>query len=185
MLTDQQWSPVTFILRQFHKRCLNQQSLKSIWKWHLKVNSNFPEANELMHPVHAWLCFVVVYFERVYTHSSCLLQWHLVSNMSAMVPALRIWLVESYQSTNKWLIFRQLGIFSCDQAALRTLISVCPSACLPVCLSHLLDNVPVIVSSRNFQLKPLTNTMSMQKVKVRGQRSRSQSSWPHLAIFGR
>ena len=35
--------------------------------------------------------------------------------------------------------FRIFGIhrviFSCDQAALRTLISVCPSVCLPVCLS--------------------------------------------------
>ena len=28
MLTDHQWSPVTFILGQFHKRCLNHQSLK-------------------------------------------------------------------------------------------------------------------------------------------------------------
>ena len=35
MLTDLQWSPVTFILRQFHKRCLNRQSLKSVWKLHV------------------------------------------------------------------------------------------------------------------------------------------------------
>ena len=28
VLTDHQWSPVTFILGQFHKRCLNHQSLK-------------------------------------------------------------------------------------------------------------------------------------------------------------
>ena len=28
MLTDHQWSPVTFILGQFHKRCLTHQSLK-------------------------------------------------------------------------------------------------------------------------------------------------------------
>ena len=33
MLTDHQWSPVTYISGQFHKRCLNHQS-------------NFPEANE-------------------------------------------------------------------------------------------------------------------------------------------
>ena len=32
MLIDHQWSPVTFILGQFHKRCLNHQSLKSVWK---------------------------------------------------------------------------------------------------------------------------------------------------------
>ena len=57
--------------------------------------------------------------------------------------------------------------------------------CLSVRLSHLFDNVPVIVSSCNFhELLPLTNTMSMQKVKVRGQRSRSQRSWPHLAVSG-
>ena len=67
------------------------------------------------------------------------------------------------------------------EAALRTLISVC----LSVRLSHLFDNVPVIVSSWNFQeLLPLANTISMQKVKVRGQRPRSQRSWPHLAISG-
>ena len=35
MLTDHQWSPVTFILGQFHKRCLNHQSLKSVWKLHV------------------------------------------------------------------------------------------------------------------------------------------------------
>ena len=29
ILTDHQWSPVTFILGQYHKRCLNHQSLKS------------------------------------------------------------------------------------------------------------------------------------------------------------
>ena len=34
MLTDHQWSPVTFIVGQFHKRCLNHQSLKSVWKLH-------------------------------------------------------------------------------------------------------------------------------------------------------
>ena len=53
MLTDHQWSPMTFILGQFHKRCLNHQWLKSVWKLHvLKFNSNFPGANELMH----WPC---------------------------------------------------------------------------------------------------------------------------------
>ena len=33
MLNDHQWSPVTFILGPFHKRCLDHQSLKSVvWK---------------------------------------------------------------------------------------------------------------------------------------------------------
>ena len=64
-------------------------------------------------------------------------------------------------------------------------LSVCPSVCLSVCLSHLFDYVSLIVSSWNFQeLLPMTEVMSMQKFKVRGQRSRSQRSTPNLAISG-
>ena len=75
--------------------------------------------------------------------------------------------------------------FSCDQAALRTLQSVCLFVCLSVHLLHLFHHVAVIVSSRNFQeLLPFTKLMSMQKVKARGQWSRSQRSWPHLAVSG-
>ena len=60
-----------------------------------------------------------------------------------------------------------------------------PSVCLSVCLWRLFHYVPIIVSSWNFQgLLPMTKVMSMQKVKVRGQRSRSQRSWPHLAVSG-
>ena len=45
--------------------------------------------------------------------------------------------------------------------------------------------VPVIVSSWNFQeLLPLIEVMSMQKAKIRGQRSRSQRSKPNLAVSG-
>ena len=52
-----------------------------------------------------------------------------------------------------------------------------PSVCPSVCLSHLFHHVSIIVSSWNFQeLLPWSKVMSMQKVKVRGQRSRSQSS---------
>ena len=44
-----------------------------------------------------------------------------------------------------------------------------------VCPSHLFHYVPIIISSWNFQeLLPLTELMSMQKVKVTGQRSRSK-----------
>ena len=49
MLTDHQWSPMTFILGQFHKKCLNHKSLKSVT--YLIFHSNFPGANELM----AWV----------------------------------------------------------------------------------------------------------------------------------
>ena len=60
-------------------------------------------------------------------------------------------------------------------------LSVCPS----VCLSHLFDYVPIIVSSWNFQeLLPMTKVRSMQNVKVRGQRSRSQRSRPNLIVSG-
>ena len=53
MLTDHQWSPVTFILGQFHKRCYNHQSLTKICLkiTYLKFHSNFPGANELTHKI--------------------------------------------------------------------------------------------------------------------------------------
>ena len=65
--------------------------------------------------------------------------------------------------------------------------SVCPSVRLSVCpsvrLSHLFDYVPIILSSWNFQeLLPVTKVTSMQKVKVRGQRSRSQRSRPKFSF---
>ena len=80
-------------------------------------------------------------------------------------------------------------VFSCDQAALQMVFSVClsvrPSVCLSVRPSHLFDYVPIIVSSWNFQeLLPVTEVTSMQKVKVRGQRSRSQRSQPNLTVSG-
>ena len=53
------------------------------------------------------------------------------------------------------------------------------SVCLSVRPSHLFDYVPIIVSSWNFQeVLPMTEVTSMQKAKVRGQRSRSQSQPP-------
>ena len=72
------------------------------------------------------------------------------------------------------------NFFCCDQAALRTLLSVHPSVCLSVRLLHFFHNVPVIVSSWNFQeLLPMTEVMSMQKVKGQGHRSE-----PNLAVSG-
>ena len=84
-----------------------------------------------------------------------------------------------------WLIV----FFSCDQAALQMVfsvrLSVCPSVRLSVRLSHLFDYVSLIVSSWNFQeLLLMTKVRSMQKVKVRGQRSRSQRSQPNLTVSG-
>ena len=87
------------------------------------------------------------------------------------------------QNLTKWRM--RLRFFSCDQAALWMVQSVCPYVHLSVRPSHLFDYVRIIVSSWNFQeLLPMTKVMSMQNVKVRGQRSRSQRSWPHLAVSG-
>ena len=81
------------------------------------------------------------------------------------------------------------SVFSCDQAAIWLVQSVCPSvgpSVRPsVRPSHLFHHVPIIVSSWNFQeLLPMTKVTSMQKVKVRGQRSRSQRSTPNLTVSG-
>ena len=64
-------------------------------------------------------------------------------------------------------------------------LSVCPSVRLSVRPSHLFDYVPIIVSSWNFlELLPVTEVTSMQKFKVRGQRSRSQRSQPNFTVSG-
>ena len=76
-------------------------------------------------------------------------------------------------------------VFSCDQAALQMVFSVCLSVRPSVRPSHLFDYVPIIVSSWNFQeLLPVTEVTSVQKVKVRGQRSRSQRSQPNFTVSG-
>ena len=54
--------------------------------------------------------------------------------------------------------------------------SVRPSVRPSVCLSHLFDYVPIIVSSWNFQeLLPMTKVRSMQKVEVKGQGHRGHN----------
>ena len=82
-----------------------------------------------------------------------------------------------------WVLYRQLELTKLTRPDLHHVVGlfilkdVCPS----VCLSQLFDYVPIIVSSWNFQeLLPMTKVRSMQKVKVRGQRSRSQRSTPSL-----
>ena len=48
MLIDHQWSPVTFILGQFHNRCPKPSITKIYLKTtYIKLHSNFPGANEL------------------------------------------------------------------------------------------------------------------------------------------
>ena len=102
MLTDHQQSPVTFIFGQFHKRCLNHQSLKCVWKLRLKFHSNFPGANELTFGItmlYAIACHVELCVLRTPNHTfhiltllsaSCLCIWdsNSVITVSADVPAL-------------------------------------------------------------------------------------------------
>ena len=85
-----------------------------------------------------------------------------------------IWLFQIVDAQKEEVCFPELLItlrsydfqtlFSCYRAALRTLLSVCPF----VCLSARHTFLTMFVSSyRNFQeLLPLTDVMSMQKVKV-------------------
>ena len=51
MLTDHQWGPVTFILGQFHKRCLNNQSLceNPCEKYIYKISFKFPKDQWVIH----------------------------------------------------------------------------------------------------------------------------------------
>ena len=85
---------------------------------------------------------------------------------------------------------RCLIVFSCDQAALWMVLFVRLSVRPSVRPSHLFDYVPIIVSLRNFkELLAMIEVMSMQKVKVRSQRSRSERKknhqiWPRLGVSG-
>ena len=73
-------------------------------------------------------------------------------------------------------------LFSCDQAALRTLLSVrlsfCPSVRPSVTPFSLCSHHHIIMKFSGV----ITN--DMQKVEVIGQRSRSQRSKPNLAVSG-
>ena len=159
--------------------------------------NEFTYDDEMMHI--AWCCLEEVPY--CFSRSSLKFQGH---------PALKIvefdldWaFLDCNSSLNspmatKWctkleVASKRCPIFSCDQAALQMVfsvrpsvrLSVCLSVRLSVCLSHLFHHVPIIVSSWNFQeLLPWSKVMSMQKVKVRGQRSRSQRSTPNLAVSG-
>ena len=84
--------------------------------------------------------------------------------------------LETTNSLNPW--FLTYVIFSCNQAALRALISVCPSlrrsVSLYVRLSHLFDNVPFIVSSGNYQ--EILPSIDRRDVHVKGQRSKIKAT---------
>ena len=77
-------------------------------------------------------------------------------------------------------VFRRY-VFSCDQAALQMVLSVSPSLRPSVPPFSLCSHHRIIIK---FELLPMTKVRSMQKVKVRGQRLRSQRSKPNLTVSG-
>ena len=96
------------------------------------------------------------------------------------------WMFRIFLAATKQL-YEWYFLSVCPSVRLSVRLSVCPSVCLSVCpsvrLSHLFDYVPIIVSSWNFQeLSHWPRVRSMQKVKVRGQRSRSQRSRPKFSF---
>ena len=99
-------------------------------------------------------------------------------------PALKIHLIKCNKcKQNCFLFCFVLFLAATKQLYEWYFLSVCPSVRPSVRLSHLFDYVPIIVSSWNFQkLSHWTRVRSMQKVKVRGQRSRSQRSRPKFSF---
>ena len=91
-------------------------------------------------------------------------------------------------------VFLFYFFFSCDQAALWMVQSICLSVCLSVRLSvrlsvwlSVLSVLSVCPSVTPFSLcshHRIIITNDKSDVKVRGQRSRSQRSKPHLAVSG-
>ena len=77
-----------------------------------------------------------------------------------------------------------LVFFSCDQAALQMVFSVCLSVCLSVCPSV----TPFSPCSHHRIIMKFSGVITMVKsdvhAKGQGQRSRSQRSTPNLAISG-
>ena len=106
-----------------------------------------------------------------YTNS---LLWDLITH-----PWLEFDVSEIWPQSRNWL-------FSCDQAALWMVQSVCLSVCLSVCPSvtpfWLCSYQRIIMKFSGV----ITNDKSdvHAKVKVRGQRSRSQRSRPNLTVSG-
>ena len=151
--------PVTRSFDVFFDLRLNKRLSKQSWGWWFET----PSRSLWRH------CNALIIF------SSYKERW----NISILSPNIH------HSSEQVSVKFETKHFFSCDKAALRTLQSVRPSVRPSVRLLHLFHFVPIIGSLRNFQeLLPMPKVMPMQKVKVRGQRSRSQRSRPNLAVSG-
>ena len=142
---------------------------------YLNLYAIITEKNSVLYPLWNDSC-------KIYVHKIMTL-WHATMFVSLALGG------EIHQSPVDFRLkrpaMRSFGIFlSCDQA--QVALWMVQSDHLSVCPSRLFHYVPFILSSYHFQgLLPMTQVMSMQNVKVIGQRSRSQRSKPNLDISGR
>ena len=74
---------------------------------------------------------------------------------------------KSFPNIKKWISDIWKSFFSCDQAALQMVFSVCPSVC------HTF--LTMFPSSYHHELLPMTKVRSLQKVKVKGQGHRGHN----------
>ena len=87
-----------------------------------------------------------------------------------------------FEKTWRWheAFFARLHIFSCDQAALQMVFSVCPSVCPSVTPFWLCSHHRIIMKFSGV----ITNDQNKVHAKGQGQRSRSQRSQPNLTVSG-
>ena len=155
--------------------------------WHIDVPWNISK-------IFYWISFFLFN-----TWFQCWIVWYFVKYIMQIVRTVNWWtwlahtlckgLIWNHKNcwTQPWLSFGILQVLRWSWEYIRyffsVCLSVCPSVCL--CLSQLFHYVPIMVSSWNFQeWLPMTEVTSMQKFKVRGQKSRLQRSKPKLAVSG-
>ena len=150
MMTDRQWNPVTFILGQFHKRCLNHQSLISFWKLH---NLNFIQhyTDVMMTTMAYQITSLTVVYSTVYSdadqrkhQSSASLAFLCVGNSPGPVnsphkgPVMRKMfpfddVIMSFPGVKELTMRVKYGKFACDFKV--------RSVCSPFCCVHVACNV--------------------------------------------
>ena len=117
-----------------------------------------------------------------------LYKWYFPSVCLSVCPSVKNYLrtqITLYEEDKNYPIWRRQERRSKYAVQLASWQLRSNSPKMSVRLSHLFDYVPLILSSWNFrELLLMTKVRSMQKVKVRGQRSRSQRSQPNLTVSG-
>ena len=89
MLTDHQLSPVTFILGQFHEKCLNHQSLKSFLKITSKISFKLSRGQW----VNEWgisSSGTSAGFCDYPSHFTCTADWHTTSPPSCVIQHIAV-----------------------------------------------------------------------------------------------